>query len=641
MLQGATAVRFNHKHRFPAKRTAPAFFLSALCFLAVACCLPVKVFAQPQQRSVLVLDQSSSGLPFNTAVATAVRLTLIAESPSPISFYSEHLDANRFFGPEYEEDFVRFLKDKYRDRHIDAMIVFGVSALDFIERRRGQIWPSVPVIFVAIDEATIAARPRVPNVTGATMQLSMQDMVRVARMIIPDLKAIAIVGDPLERQTFYRHFRAEIPAIAQHFTIIDLMNLPLGVLKERLGSLPDKTAVIYTGIYYTSEGISHVPAELTAQIAAWANRPVVINVSSYLNKGAIGGYIVQADPLGREAARLALRILKGESASDIPIAKVASPLIFEWPALQRFNVKESALPPGSEVRLSVLSGWEQYRWQILGILAALLLQAALITWLIYEHQRRTWAEVQSRNSMAELTRMNRVSTAGELSASIAHEMGQPITGMVLRANAALRWLSADKPDLEKIRGLLNDIVAAGQRAGDIITSVRAMFKKDTAPKKTRINVNNLINTVLAIVRVDLQSAQVRVETRLDEQLPDVEANAVQLQQVILNVVVNAVDAMRAVQPRVLTIRSASDPSGTILVSIADSGAGVDPADRERVFDKLFTTKTSGMGMGLSICRTIIEDHGGRIWVMPATGRGAIFEFELPAKRPASVSELAA
>jgi C4-dicarboxylate-specific signal transduction histidine kinase len=243
--------------------------------------------------------------------------------------------------------------------------------------------------------------------------------------------------------------------------------------------------------------------------------------------------------------------------------------------------------------------------------------------------------------MAELTRMNRVSTAGELSASIAHEMGQPITGMVLRANAALRWLSADKPDLEKIRGLLNDIVAAGQRAGDIITSVRAMFKKDTAPKKTRINVNNLINTVLAIVRVDLQSAQVRVETRLDEQLPDVEANAVQLQQVILNVVVNAVDAMRAVQPRVLTIRSASDPSGTILVSIADSGAGVDPADRERVFDKLFTTKTSGMGMGLSICRTIIEDHGGRIWVMPATGRGAIFEFELPAKRPASVSELAA
>jgi C4-dicarboxylate-specific signal transduction histidine kinase len=251
------------------------------------------------------------------------------------------------------------------------------------------------------------------------------------------------------------------------------------------------------------------------------------------------------------------------------------------------------------------------------------------------------AEVQSRNSMAELTRMNRVSTAGELSASIAHEIGQPITGMVLRANAALRWLAVEKPDVDKVRGILNDIVAGGQRAGDIIASVRAMFKKDTAPTKARINMNNLINTVLAIVRVDLQSAQVRVETRLDEQLPDVEANPVQLQQVILNVVINAVDAMRNVQPRILTIRSATDPSGTIQISIAHSGAGIGPADRERVFGKLFTTKPSGMGMGLSICRTIIEDHGGRIWVAPGTERGAIFHFELPAKMPPSVSGLAA
>ena len=308
--------------------------------------LPRPVAAQPAQRSVLVLDQSSAGLPFNAAVTSAIRSTINAGTKSPISFYSEHLDANRFFGPEYENEFVQFLKAKYRERHIDVVIVFGVSALDFIARRREQLWPSVPVVFAAIDEATMSRRTVPNNVTGATMQLTLQDMVKVARIVMPNLKAVAIVGDPLERQTFYRHFADEIPAIAAQLEIVNLMDLPLAELAKRLAVLPDNTAVIYTGIYFTSEGVSYIPAELTSQIAEWANRPVVVTASSYLNRGAIGGYIVQSNPIGQQAGRMALRILAGESASDIPVAKVASQLIFEWPALQRWKISESRLPPG-------------------------------------------------------------------------------------------------------------------------------------------------------------------------------------------------------------------------------------------------------------------------------------------------------
>src|SRR3954453_20942123 len=174
--------------------------------------LPGSLTAAPPERAVLVLDQSSAGLPFNTAVASAIRSTINAGSKSPISFFSEHLDANRFFGPEYENDFVQFLKAKYRERHIDAVIVFRVLALDFIARRREQLWPSVPVVFAAIDEATISRKALPNNVTGATMQLALQDMVKVARIVMPNLKAVAIVGDPLERQTFFRHFIDEMPA---------------------------------------------------------------------------------------------------------------------------------------------------------------------------------------------------------------------------------------------------------------------------------------------------------------------------------------------------------------------------------------------------------------------------------------------
>jgi C4-dicarboxylate-specific signal transduction histidine kinase len=258
-----------------------------------------------------------------------------------------------------------------------------------------------------------------------------------------------------------------------------------------------------------------------------------------------------------------------------------------------------------------------------------LLQAVLISWLIYEHRRRTLAEVRSRNAMAELANMNRLATAGQLSASIAHEINQPVTGIVLKASAALRWLAAEKLDADRLRNLLTEIVGAGQRAGDIINSVRSMFKKEDGARAA-INLNNLINTVLVLLRLDLQNDSVRVETRLDERLPTVIADPVQMQQVILNLVVNAADAMRTGQPRVLTVQSGRSAAGLVRVAIEDSGPGISEADRQRIFDPLFTTKAGGMGMGLSICRSIIENHGGRIWVSAAPERGAIFQFELPA-----------
>src|SRR5262249_26354308 len=157
----------------------------------------------------------------------------------------------------------------------------------------------------------------------------------------PDLRRIALVGDPLDRQTFYRHFKEEIPLIASQVEIIDLQNMRMAELKDRLGRLPEDTAVIYTGIYFDSEGVSYVPGELVTPLAAWANRPLIASISSHLNRGAVGGYIVQADPIGQQTARVALRILGGESASSIPVSRVPSALIFEWPALQRWNISES------------------------------------------------------------------------------------------------------------------------------------------------------------------------------------------------------------------------------------------------------------------------------------------------------------
>jgi signal transduction histidine kinase len=200
----------------------------------------------------------------------------------------------------------------------------------------------------------------------------------------------------------------------------------------------------------------------------------------------------------------------------------------------------------------------------------------------------------------------------------------------LRASAALRWLAVDRPDIAKVRELVSDIITAGHRASDIVTSIRAMFKKETN-EKGPVDINHLITAVLAIVQIDLRKSGIELRTQLDEQLPIVECDRVQVQQVVLNLVMNAIESMHSLQPRVLEIQSGRGKPDFVQVSVEDTGTGIDPSDVDRIFKPLFTTKTLGMGMGLSICHSIIESHGGRIWVSAGASRGSVFHFELPTK----------
>jgi C4-dicarboxylate-specific signal transduction histidine kinase len=236
------------------------------------------------------------------------------------------------------------------------------------------------------------------------------------------------------------------------------------------------------------------------------------------------------------------------------------------------------------------------------------------------------AELQ--RTMAELTHMNRVATAGVLAASIAHEINQPLTGIVISASAARRWLALSEPSIEEARDALDQIERDGHRAGEIITSLRGMFKKETQARKP-IAINKLIFAVLAIVRHELQKHGVELRTELDESLPALEGDRVQLQQVVLNLVMNAIEAMQSVAPRILSIRSCVSKPNFVHVAVEDTGTGIDPSNHDHIFNPMFTTKERGMGIGLSVCHSIIKSHNGRIWVTRGIDTGSIFQFELP------------
>jgi C4-dicarboxylate-specific signal transduction histidine kinase len=236
------------------------------------------------------------------------------------------------------------------------------------------------------------------------------------------------------------------------------------------------------------------------------------------------------------------------------------------------------------------------------------------------------AELQ--RTMAELTHMNRVATAGVLAASIAHEINQPLTGIVVSASAARRWLALSEPSIEEAQDALDQIERDGHRAGEIITSLRGMFKKETQARKP-IDINKLIFTVLAIVRHELQTHGVDLRTQLDESLPALEGDRVQLQQVVLNLVMNAIEAMQSAVPRTLSIRSCLSKPNFVHVAIEDTGTGIDPSNHDHIFNPMFTTKARGMGIGLSVCQSIVKSHNGRIWVTRGIEKGSIFQFELP------------
>ena len=600
------------------------------CFWACSVCSTVLADALPP-RSVLVFNQSTALRPWPTAIIAGIRSRMINDPGGAIAFYVEHLNLYQFNGPRYEDSLRSHFSEKYRDKPIGVIVAIGPDGLGLAIKLRASLWPTTPVVFAAVDEQ--AATHGLPSgVTGAAVEMMLANMMKTARIIVPDLKRFAIVGDRFEEQIYYRHFADELPDLSQHFEFIDLMGLPVSEVRRRVAALPDDSVIFYIGITSFQQGM-YAAAEVLPLITEVANRPIIVDVETLFGSGAIGGYLLTPDQIGQDAGRRVLRTLNGEKVSDIPVAtgNTLKP-IFDWRQLQRWKVAESRLPPGSELRFREPSMWEQYRGLILVTFAAVLAQGALIFWLLYERRRRHVAEAARRETMSDLAQVNRIATAGELSASIAHEVNQPLAGIVANANAGMRWLAAATPDIARANAAFKQIVAAGHHASDVIASVRALFKRDIE-KRVPLDINQLIHNAVTLERLEFEKHDIPLRLELSEWLPQVTGDRVQLLQVILNLVRNAIEAMEGSSTRVLYIASQVDESSGVLVSIEDSGIGIDEQAMKHIFDSLFTTKSRGFGIGLSICRSIIDSHHGRLWATSTVGKGSVFYFKLPKYAP--------
>jgi signal transduction histidine kinase len=300
--------------------------------------------------------------------------------------------------------------------------------------------------------------------------------------------------------------------------------------------------------------------------------------------------------------------------------------------MQRWGISESNLPPRSEVLFREPTVWEKYQWQAALIGSVILVQAALISGLLHERRRRRFAEVESRQRLAELAHVNRYSTAGELTTSIAHELNQPLGSILTNTETAELMLQGSSPNLDELKEILADIRRDDQRASEVIRRLRSLLKK--APFEARdIDLNETVREVVGFVTALSDGRGIDLKYTPGATGLHISADPVQLQQVILNLMINAMDAISGAQARKREINITTSRSGRHAeITVSDTGPGIAAEELENVFNPFFSTKPQGMGMGLAIARTIIEAHRGTISAENQVAGGALFTIKLPIAR---------
>ena len=326
---------------------------------------------------------------------------------------------------------------------------------------------------------------------------------------------------------------------------------------------------------------------------------------------------------------MALLLLTGATPPQKFVEVVSNKVAFDWRQMQRWGISENRLPPGSEIDFREITVWQRYSWQIAFVVAVILVQAGLISLLLLEHRRRQFAEVQSRQRMAELARVMRFSTAGELTASIAHEINQPLGAILTNAETADAILKSPTPDIAELKDIVKDILHDDRRATEVIRRMRSLLKKAPFELKN-FDFNDVVRETLGVLSSLAVGRKVELTSLITPNALPILGDRIQLQQVILNLVVNGIDAMRDTpsENRIISIRT-SRVEKFAQLSVSDRGPGIPEDKLKEVFEPFFTSKAEGMGMGLSIARTIIEAHHGLISAKNRDHGGASFRIRLP------------
>ena len=587
--------------------------------------------AEPGPKRIMILHSVGREFrPWNEW-ARAIRAELDRQSPWTVDVQEHALVAARSVDANPETPFLEYLRALYAGRPPDLIIGVGAPATSFIQRHRQQLFPAVPALFTTLE----ARRVQYANMTDndAVVAVTHRFLVLFESFlkISPETKTIAIVNGASPNELFWRgEMERELKPLEGRVDIRWYDTLSYEDTLKQLATLPPHSAIFWYQMVVDAAGVAHEGDRALTRLYRVANAPIFSHDDAFFGE-IVGGPM--HSPLGgsRTAVGVAIRILNGEKPGDIktPPSEFAPPK-YDWRQLQRWGISERLLPPGSAIFFREPTVWERYRWQIAFVCAVLLLQAGLISILLYERRRRKVAEFETSRRVAELAHVNRHMLAGELTTSIAHELNQPLGSILVNTETAALMLESPALDVNELKEILSDIRRDDERAGEVIRRLRSLLKR--APFDAReIDLNAMVLEALDLVAALAQARGVSVNRILAEVPLPVKADNIQLQQVLINLIVNAIHAMP--DGGTLTLRSFDaerDGNPGIVIEVSDTGIGMREDMIEKVFDPFFTSKRrEGTGLGLSISQTLVKRQRGQITVESEQGKGSTFRVWLP------------
>ena len=611
------------------RMTLPGLLTALACVSLFALSISDASAAEP--RRVLLLH--AFGHPYSpwSDMAGSFRAELVKQSPDRIDLYEVSLDTARIQDPKDEGPFVEYIRALVAGRNLDLIVPVGSRAAEFMQRHRRELFPATPMLILGAELRRIPNASVTNNETAVLLHEDLRVYLENILQVRPETTDVAVVmGNSSEERYWIAELRKDFQPWAKRVRISYLNNLTLGEMLQRAGTMPPHSAILWTLLTEDAAGVTYPEDRALSDMQQVANAPI-FGIGDYeVGRGIVGGLLEQTQVVGREGARVAVRILKGEPAGDIkPVIVGQEPPIYDWRELQRWHIPKALLPPNSVIRFRGPSIWQQYRWQMLAVVAFMLLETALILNLTIEHRRRREAELQARGRLSELAHMNRRAAVGELSASLAHELTQPLGAILRNSDVADMILESSPPNIGELKEIVAEIRHNDQRATEVIKRLRRLFRKETTEVE-EFDLNEALTDVFDFLAVQAAARHITLHANLAPGPLRVRGDRIQLQQVILNLVSNGMDAIGISSEQCRIVGgTAVVEEFTAQVSIEDSGSGI-PADTiGRLFEPFFTTKEAGMGMGLSIARTIVQTYGGRIWGENSERGGAVFRFTLP------------
>ena len=596
--------------------------------------------AATDTSNVLVLYSNGRLLPGNVEGDRGLHETVRAPADRSLMLFYEFLDAPRFGGEAYDELVAAYLRGKYASRPPRVIVALSVEALGFLLRHRTELFGQVPIVHAGIDRRVLRFMSPLPaDVIGIPVEYDFRPTIDLALRWHPRARRLVIVtGAAKPDRDFEAQLRNDAPSFKDRATVEFLVALPAREVLRRLGELGDDAVVITPGMFQDGGGRDLTPYDSVQAMAAASRAPVYGSFSSHMGAGIVGGYMPSFEAIGRQAGGVVTELLAGAELGSLRLPEVVpQTLNVDWRQIRRWGIPESAIPRDAVVHFKPPTLLEAYRSQVIAAAGVLALQAGLIGWLLVEHRRRRLAESAEQMRRLELAHASRVAVVGELAGSIAHEINQPLGAILSNADAADLILESGGDRREELRAILADIRRDDVRASEVIRRLRTALAKHEFERKP-FELNEAVREIESALGAEARRRQSTLEIRPAPTPITVVGDRIEIQQVLINVALNGLQAVADLpENRRTVVVSVVDGAGRADVTVRDRGHGIAPEHLPRLFEAFFTTKQGGMGLGLSIARTLVEAHGGRVWAENDPGEGAVFHVELPTGRAAGGS----